>query len=644
MAIALWGGAIANGNNTTHVNLNNINIVEGHSTTVSVRLASQEIVRDVLFDIFLPNEVTLGIVSFNESLTGHELMTNVLETSALGTTMRFGIVSDKGSILLSNDSTVLVTLTLTGNTIVDTYGRLDDVSVSTDNDLTIIQDNSSFAINVVADSVADNNEYLRICELINAQKTLRGNVIVAASNEYSKTYVANYNAALSLAQSDADSFHAAIASHKNIETNEANVAALATAVTELSASVRFDEAYQAALSSYQTIKATHANYTNPSLPLNTDTSVKDLLDEIKAAADDDALVFDIAANVDTYIAMLAAIDWEEFANNIDSEKLDVQELTIYGVVTDNDAAYISSLPNLRTLRWESTESDIPAGIINENCVNAIIYTHKGVKVDRDYNVVVDGMAENIILTDAAPITIADAFRAKHITYSRVFSKPTIAKKASGWESLILPFAVQTMTAEKKGEIVPYGVNKEGAARFWLAEAKDDALSYVTEIKANVPYILSMPNDSTYPAIYNISGTVEFCAEDSIDGVEVYPTAEAKITKIGDYELIPAYEAVAQAENVYALNDEKTGNYEAGAVFVHDSRDVRPFECYVAYAGAPGRQRYVTIGMLFGEENGIDGIIADTKNDDSRKYNISGQRLNGTAKGVIIYKGKKFANR
>lgn len=642
MAIALWSGAMVYGSNTTSVNLNDVIIVEGQSSSVYVTIKTTDDVRDVLFDIFLPKEVTLEAMNLANGLTGHELMTNVLESTSQGTTMRFGIVSDEGHVLLTNDSVVLVTLTLTGNVIADTYGRLENVSVSTDHDLTIIQENSSFDIRIVNDAVADSIEYQRISALIEAQKALRDTIAVLPSYTYSQPYLDNYNSAYSNARNTADAFHAAVVSHRNVQQNEANVSALADAVKALDASVKFDMAYNPALASFLAIKVAQANYSSPALALNSIKTMTNTLDGVKAAADKDAVTLSVADNIGSYLEVLSAINWQKFAKNVADEKYGIKELTVDFTVSDNDAAYIRSLDSLLVVYWESLASAIPSDIISANSPNALIYAKDSVESLRDYNVIINNEADSIVFNDRGALRIPKAFKAKHISFSREFSKPTYSLRAAGWESLVLPFDVMKIESEKKGEIVPYGIDKEGVPHFWLAAPGDSVFTYSKSIKANQPYIISMPNDPKYLPMFNITGTVTFSSENLEEGIDVFKTDSLQGSKLGEYTLVPTYEVLAQDEHVFVLNDEKTDQYEAGALFVKDSREVRPFECYILVEEAPARMRYVTVGSLFGEKDGIDVITTDTPSASaSRLYNLSGQRISTAPSGTVyIIKGKK----
>jgi len=56
---------------------------------------------------------------------------------------------------------------------------------------------------------------------------------------------------------------------------------------------------------------------------------------------------------------------------------------------------------------------------------------------------------------------------------------------------VLTFDVQTITHETKGTIAPFG-NTASNRHFWLRELGGNGLQNATSIKANTPYIISMP--------------------------------------------------------------------------------------------------------------------------------------------------------
>ena len=119
---------------------------------------------------------------------------------------------------------------------------------------------------------------------------------------------------------------------------------------------------------------------------------------------------------------------------------------------------------------------------------------------------------------------------------------------------------------------------------------DGNFTPATAIKANVPYIIAMPNSPEYYEEYNVTGKVIFTALDA----EVKPNTPPAAT--ANRHLKAAYETVDAADSVFVVNDEdytpQTGGdtYYAGSVFVRNLRDVRPFEAYLTLGGGNSKER------------------------------------------------------
>ena len=150
------------------------------------------------------------------------------------------------------------------------------------------------------------------------------------------------------------------------------------------------------------------------------------------------------------------------------------------------------------------------------------------------NVVINGMAREIVLTDAqdgnnnwyAP----QAFVAERISYTRNFTQSTSKGTCRGWESIALPFDVQTIQHESKGMIAPFN-NSASNKHFWLRRLTENGLQAATNIEANTPYIISMPNSEEYTSDYNLNGRVTFSAFEHRDG-SCYAASESLIIGMG----------------------------------------------------------------------------------------------------------------
>lgn len=312
-----------------------------------------------------------------------------------------------------------------------------------------------------------------------------------------------------------------------------------------------------------------------------------------------------------------------------------RNITIPANVTSLGQDAFKGTTSLITIDWQgqmplTTQTLAQAGIESRSA-NQLMYVtgDTPVEVGSDFAAqwIVDGETEELVLTDAEPLLVTRAFHAAKATYSRVFSKKSGLGDAAGWETLALPFDVQRIESLTKGELQPFGAVSGTAHPFWLRQWTGDGFSSVTEIRANTPYIISMPNNRMYYEEYNIKGRVRFMADD----VDIQP-----LDMSGQGSFLPTYQPVAAAEQVYALNDE---TYEAqdqqvfrpGGVFVSNLRDVRPFEAYLHMAEPAGGREYIPI--FLDDTTGLEGIALMTKAGEEGEtpdvYDLGGRKVDNT---------------
>ena len=324
-------------------------------------------------------------------------------------------------------------------------------------------------------------------------------------------------------------------------------------------------------------------------------------------------------------------------------------LTVGGSTTMTEAVeYVGGqsvvVEKVAAVVWNSSaglaSSDLQ-GITNPNLlvyVNDASLAPQGVQ-----NVVINGQAREIVLTDAqngnndwyAP----QAFVAERISYTRNFGQSTTKGTSRGWESIALPFDVQSIQHESKGAIVPFN-NSASNKHFWLRRLTDNGLQAATNIEANTPYIISMPNSEEYTSDYNLNGRVTFSAQ-NID----VPATTTKVLALADSSIVmvPAMQRQSRSSSVWALNvGEVRGQYFEGSVFERDYRTVRPFEAYTIHRQENGQPapRYVPIQEI-GGTTGIEEVESGKVKVESW-YDLEGRKLEGkpARKGVYISNGKK----
>ena len=325
-------------------------------------------------------------------------------------------------------------------------------------------------------------------------------------------------------------------------------------------------------------------------------------------------------------------------------------------ITDETKFWLSDYPMLAAV--QAGNAEIPAaqyrGIQNPN---VLVYVNEDrLAPEGIQNVVVNGVAQEIVLKDASGNNnwyCPQAFQAEKISYSRNFKQQTRIGYSRGWESLALPFAVQTITHQDKGVIAPFGSDASDL-HFWLRRLTHSGLQAVQTIEANTPYIISMPNSYEYPERFNLSGQVTFAAENVTVPQTVDVTDESE-----EFIMAPAFQSMTVQPDIYALNvGEKREFYAAGSVFERNYRDVRPFEAYTMHKGSSPAPMYFIIGENT-DDNTTDilEVRSQTEEGNGEWYDLQGRKLGSTfiatphsqgenvqrstlKKGVYIQNGRK----
>lgn len=187
------------------------------------------------------------------------------------------------------------------------------------------------------------------------------------------------------------------------------------------------------------------------------------------------------------------------------------DLTVIGVTSAYELnEYLTS---------EVTSVDIRDAVITEGTLspknpNTVIYG-------------LEGEEKVLELQEGYKFNAPEAIEA-NVTYTRLAFATDEGTKVNhetlrGWQTICLPFDVMEITAAKDGFAVPLkpimsadfdnGVddsNDNYNHPFWLYAIVDGELAPATEIKANVPYLMLVPNDPDfYAPFYNIPGDITF---------------------------------------------------------------------------------------------------------------------------------------
>ena len=310
--------------------------------------------------------------------------------------------------------------------------------------------------------------------------------------------------------------------------------------------------------------------------------------------------------------------------------------------------------NLTAITWNSSSVELPEDVVTDVAnPNMLVYAKAQAMIPYALrNVIVNGVANSIVLVDTTGnnnFNCPEQFMARRITYSHDYLQQTsLDGETQGWETIALPFTVSKITHERQGVITPIAV--EGAAKpFWLYELGDNGLQAASQIKANIPYLICMPNNDGYGDEYILGGRVTFT------GSNVTITSSGGTTVSStDRKFVPTYKRVAASADVYAMNvNQAVGENRIGSAFVANLREVRPFEAYSVHSS--NRSNIISLSSIGGgDTTGIIDVMlkknSESSNDVVKVYSLSGalikqgkreEVLSSLPKGLYIIDGKKI---
>lgn len=324
---------------------------------------------------------------------------------------------------------------------------------------------------------------------------------------------------------------------------------------------------------------------------------------------------------------------------------------VYGDATLDDAfaevGRESAVQTIAAIVWEGTgalTAEQMQGITNPNL---LVYVTEASKAPAGVqNVIVNGTAAQIVLTDASGnnnFFCPEPFTAQNISYTRNFSQTTEIGVSRGWETIALPFNVQSISHGSHGALVPFG-GGNGGYPFWLHQLLSNGLTPVTAMEANTPYLICMPNNTVYPSAYNQAGSVTFASSNV-----TVPRTEPREAFGANVILTPAFQNQAAGSDIFTLNvGAARDSYAEGSVFISNYSNVRPFQCYARHSSqARGTDdiQFIPLTSIGGGDDttAIMEVIQPAANGTGDWYSLDGRKLSAkpTQKGVYIQNGKKI---
>ena len=317
----------------------------------------------------------------------------------------------------------------------------------------------------------------------------------------------------------------------------------------------------------------------------------------------------------------------------------------------------SACPRLCAVTWHADVPLTAAVLGTVTNPNLLVYVDSQEQTTLSVpNIIVNGMAEEITLTEASDgndFYCPETFSARQVSYVRHFGMTTGIGECRGWESIVLPFSVQKFYHATRGELIPFAAwDGMHGKPFWLLDYGADGFTETGSLEANVPYIISMPNNPKYASDYNLAGDITFSARNAV----VKATTEmASVTGNGK-TFVPSYAHEENTTDAFILNVNGSfvhygGAYPEGSVFIRNLRDIRPFEAYFTNV----QQAKEVLPVFDDETTPIHSIPVDAMLQPRvTVYSVTGQLmkseknisieevLQGLVRGVYIVNGKKYA--
>lgn len=299
------------------------------------------------------------------------------------------------------------------------------------------------------------------------------------------------------------------------------------------------------------------------------------------------------------------------------------------------SSYAAASVDLRSI---SNLTDITAST-NPNC---IYFVKSGVALPtalEGTNVVIDGIASTLTLTDGYDLYTPFTFDATNVSYTRTFT--LAAAGTSGWNTLFLPFDVSRVSVadgSAEGKTVDwFHSSSDTGKNFWLRTFTGDAANtvyfdFADEIAANTPYIIAVPDDRFGAAWQMTDKAVTFSGSNAI----IAPPSPSSIS--GNSYKFTGSTVGKSLSDVYALNAE-------GSTFKHaDNASVAAFRAWFCGASISS---LALPALMIGNGSPADGIHSL---DNSTIYNsqngncldLSGRPVKNPHKsGLYIINGKKY---
>ena len=228
------------------------------------------------------------------------------------------------------------------------------------------------------------------------------------------------------------------------------------------------------------------------------------------------------------------------------------------------------------------------------------------------------------------------FKADSICYTRTFKKGFMGKRSqNNWTTITLPFTVNKVFNTVDNVYVDWykpGDTKDKnfwVREFYSSEGYDTYFKDAAAMKANVPYIITVPGDYMGPDTCLVDKPLVFSAinADVVSGKSVSDTY--------NYNFVGTYRTqTAEGNYVYMLDEENRGNNFV--YMMNEEAQVYPFRAYFNSGAKPLEDNNILYIRSY-----IDIDTPTSINDIKESNNMIVRSANHTFDGVYTISGTKI---
>ena len=271
---------------------------------------------------------------------------------------------------------------------------------------------------------------------------------------------------------------------------------------------------------------------------------------------------------------------------------------------------------------------------NPNCVYLLPAGATVPEVLNDKNVVLNDKAGTLTITDDYDFFTPVGFEADEVSYAREFT--LAAGGTSGWNTIVLPFDVSSVTCTDIGTVDWFHSATDKGKNFWLRAFTADSegtvvFDYADRFLANTPYIIAVPDDRWGKA-WQMAGdgrVVTFHGEN----VTIAPTVESAVN--GNHYKFLGGSTTTSRSNFYQLDAE-------GSTFLHCAAKmpVAPFRAVFAPVSISSLAcASLAIGQP--ETTGFQ-MMSDVRSKKADVwYTLDGRKVSShLKKGIYVRNGRK----